>query len=105
MARKDDIESKFWEELAELQQGGIDMIHEKSKQYVANGRIIDFWINGPSDLVYEINKKCLRLKRQMKQDQKDSKADAIEDTLVDLSNYALFLAAYLRARKGFEDGK
>lgn len=96
------IDEIFWDSFEETFNESKKLVKGRSKAYNSDESIIDYWINGESDLMYEINKKCIRLRRQLKEGllEKSSEDtfDSIDDTLLDLINYAAFMRAYLKVQ-------
>jgi len=89
---------KFWKLYFEAIEKAQCLTEEKSKDYVGDESIYDYWINGVQDLLYEINKKVLRLRRQQK-NKKSNLTDGIEDSAIDLINYSAFLYAFLKSKE------
>jgi len=89
----------FWKNYSDTLAEAEELTTKRMEAYVADESILDFWINGPNDLVYEINKKMLRLRRQFKQGltetTKGSPFDSVSDELIDMINYCAFLRAYM----------
>lgn len=60
--------------------------------------IVDYAILGEKSFLHEINKKALRLKSLLLSGKKPAN-ESIEDTCIDLINYAAFLYAFLRFKQ------
>lgn len=102
---KDDNHSKgivavdniFWKRYKRILSKAMEISDDRQPSYVGDcSSILDYWINGENDLLYEINKKNKRLiglhrleAKPQKEPQKT--ADKIEDTLVDMINYCAYL--------------
>jgi len=96
----------FLEKYSEALERAEALFEEKSRSgYNSEGEdIFEFWINGCSDLIYEIHKKSLRLKRVYDLTEKKGKTDSdlidnMEDSALDLINYAAFLWAYIHIKE------
>lgn len=91
----------FWEEFSRILKDAKKLTEARRKPYNADESILEFWINGPDDLVYELNKKVMRLRRQFKTDtfnltRQTESFDSVLDDLVDNINYSAFLYALLK---------
>ena len=89
-----DEDYTFWDLYKAAFQEAQDLTKDRMPQYVGDESILDFWIHGQNDLVYEINKKMIRLRRQLKTDKPCETTDRIDDTIIDMINYLAFLKAY-----------
>jgi len=100
MTTEEDI--KFWKEYYKALEIAAQLTKDRKKAYCADESILDFWINGPQDLVYELHKKVMRLRRQFKmgltEKTKGSTVDSLNDELIDIINYSAFLKAFLEVR-------
>ena len=98
----------FWDHYHKALSEAELMTAVKSKAYVADESILAYWINGPSDIIYELNKKIIRLRRQVRTGEKFSKesgVDSIQDECLDIINYAAFLSAYLKTLEDRENNQ
>ena len=94
-----DLEALFWMNYSSVLKEAKVLCEDRMPVYVGDETILEYWINGAQDLLYEINKKSLRLRRLFKSSQTSETADKIDDQLIDLINYSAFLYAYLKVFK------
>lgn len=97
------LDKDFWREYKSILQKAIEISEDRHTSYVGNGSILEYWIGGQNDLRYEINKKNKRLIGLLALEEKEGKdktgktTDNIEDTLIDLINYAAYFLSYRNA--------
>ena len=93
----------FWKHYDAVFKKANNLAKEKSKDYVGNESIFDYWIHGEDDIIYEIHKKVLRMIRQ-KKFQAGTMSDGIEDSILDMMCLSAFLYSYIKVKEGKADG-
>lgn len=107
-----ELERLFWREYEAVFSECQNLVNNRMEVYVGKETILEYWINGQLDLLYEINKKNLRLRRSVHAEEKEKPSQlppekpegGIEDQLRDMINYAAFLLALRRTRRKIETG-
>ena len=96
----ESVDKIFWDRYKKILNKAIGICEDRQVSYVGEASsILEYWIGGESDLIYEINKKNKRLvglhRLESKPQGKPQKtADKVEDTLLDMINYCAYLLAY-----------
>ena len=94
------LEKEFWERYQKAIDRAIALTKDRQESYIGEGHfILEGAILGEGSMLYEINKKNIRLKGLLKAEEKHGKitaqsTDSVEDTLLDLMNYAAFHIVY-----------
>lgn len=72
------------------------LIEQKGKDYNAGGvSILEYWPDGASNIVYEINKRALRL-LSLARSRQQARFDEIAEIGLDIAAFSLFLLAYVQ---------
>lgn len=94
------LEKEFWERYQKAIDRAISLTKDRQDSYIGDGHfILEGAICGEESMLYEINKKNIRLKGLLKVEAKQGKTtaettDSVEDTLLDLINYSAFHIVY-----------
>lgn len=94
------LEKKFWERYQKAINRAISLTKDRQESYIGDGHfILEGAICGEKSMLYEINKKNIRLKGLLKTEEKHGEitshsTDSVEDTLLDLINYSAFHIVY-----------
>lgn len=94
------IDSEFWVLYEQVFERAKEIVQDRKGYYHSDKEsIFDYWVNGTNDIEYELNKKLIRFRRILKASPNGKKTiDKVDDTLIDLINYAAFAYAYIKIK-------
>jgi len=96
----ENMEKEFWRLYDKAIEQAKALTKDRQESYIGEGRcILEGAICGEMSMLYEINKKNIRLKGLLKTEAKHGEitsesTDSVEDTLLDLINYSAFHLVY-----------
>lgn len=105
------MEKLFWSNYEKAIAKAKNICNDREGIYIGevlSQSIMDIYINGEDDIKYEINKKVTRLRSLIEVERKGispKTTDSIEDTLIDLLNYAAFHYAFRKTVEEMEVNK